>query len=268
MRQPFFVLLAVTTLALGCGDDGAPLAQFDDAATVDGARPDSERADAGGPASALHDGAAGPQARDAAQSDASDQDSARATSALPYARTVQSFRAGAGAGFGQQSFPDVVTGPPRGMGTEAGSLDVLSLGVGGEIVLDLGARAIVDGPGPDFIVFENPFWPGGASASVFAELGEVSVSDDLTVWQTFPCARAGTGDGRFAGCAGWTPTFLYDPFAVLPLDPMRTGGDAFDLAALALGRARYVRIRDLSTSGEGETAGFDLDAVGVIHPGP
>ena len=30
-------------------------------------------------------------------------------------------------------------------------------------------------------------------------------------------------------------------------------------------RARFVRIRDLSTRGEGTNAGFDLDAVGLVH---
>ena len=43
------------------------------------------------------------------------------------------------------------------------------------------------------------------------------------------------------------------------------GGDAFDLADLELESVRYVRIRDLSESGRGMAAGFDLDAVGVIH---
>ena len=48
-------------------------------------------------------------------------------------------------------------------------------------------NAIVDGPGPDFIVFENPFASAGSSTDLFAEPGEVSVSDDGTTWQTFPC---------------------------------------------------------------------------------
>ena len=48
-------------------------------------------------------------------------------------------------------------------------------------------------------------------------------------------------------------------------DPKRTGGDAFDLADVKVTRARFVRIRDLSSSGSGTSAGFDLDAAGLIH---
>jgi hypothetical protein len=192
---------------------------------------------------------------------------AKAAGELPYAARVERFAPGASAGFGQAELPDVVLGPPQGGGLLGGSLDVLSLGVGGEIVVSFGEREIIDGAGPDFIVFENPFWPGGDPTAVFYELGEVSVSSDGQIWHTFACDTRGTGQGRFPGCAGFTPTEVYDAFEVLPLDPELTGGDAFDLADLGLARARYVRIRDLSSSGEGMTAGFDLDAVGLIHVG-
>ena len=53
--------------------------------------------------------------------------------------------------------PDIVLGPPVGGGALAGSLDVVSLGFSGEIVLCFEPNAIVDGPGADFIVFENAF---------------------------------------------------------------------------------------------------------------
>ncbi|MBW2734871.1 MAG: hypothetical protein JRH20_21005, partial [Deltaproteobacteria bacterium] len=45
------------------------------------------------------------------------------------------------------------------------------------------------------------------------------------------------------------------------------GGDPFDLADISLHEARYLRIRDSglpSLAGDG-TAGFDLDAVVLIH---
>src|SRR5215207_1336025 len=92
----------------------------------------------------------------------------------PYAESVQSFQPGEAAGYNEAKLPDIVLGPPRGKGNSAGSLDVLSLGVHGEIVLGFGAQVIVDGPGADLIVFENPFWPSGDASQVFAELGEVS----------------------------------------------------------------------------------------------
>jgi hypothetical protein len=177
-----------------------------------------------------------------------------------------SFVAGSHAGFNADKLPNIVLGPPVGKGTEAGSLDVLSLGAGGEIVLGFGDQTIVDGPGPDFVVFENPFWPGGNAAGVFAELGEVSVSEDGTTWHVFECDTQGSGSGRFPGCAGWSPTLVYDAAQIVPLTPETTGGDAFDLKAVGVKRARFVKIRDLMTqAGAGTTAGFDLDAVGLIH---
>lgn len=192
------------------------------------------------------------------------------TSGLPYARRVIRFSPGSNAGFGAHQYPDVVLGPPKGGGTNEGSLDVLTLGIGGEIVLDFGDEGIIDGPGPDFIVFENAFWPGGTAGRVFADLAEVAVSDDDTTWSTFRCDLRGEGVGRYPDCAGWNPTLPYDPFDVVPLDPELTGGDVFDLATLGIASARYVRIRDLASmgDGEGDNAGFDLDAVGIIHPGP
>lgn len=184
---------------------------------------------------------------------------------LPYASTVESFTPGEGAGFNETKLPGVVLGPPQGKGTRAGSLDVLSLGSGGEIVVGFGDRRIEDQAGPDFVVFENPFWPGGDASQVYAELGEVSVSQDGETWLVFPCEREGDGDGNFPGCAGWTPTLAFDPSEVVPLDLELTGGDAFDLADLGLDEARFVKIVDLKTLDAGGTsAGFDLDAVGLL----
>jgi len=184
---------------------------------------------------------------------------------LPYATSVVRFEPGADAGFGDDDFPDVVLGPPSGKGLTAGSLDVLSLGEGGSIDLGFGDRVVRDGDGPDFVVFENAFWPGGDSTAVFAELGEVSVSDDGDTWLTFPCDTTGDGAGRFPGCAGWSPTLEYDPNDVVPLDPERSGGDAFDLADLGLATARFVRVTDRSSGGAAPSAGFDLDAVGAVY---
>lgn len=187
---------------------------------------------------------------------------------LPYATSIVSFEPGDGAGFGQNKLPNVVLGPPKGKGTGSGSTDVLSLGKGGSIVLTFERFAITDGDGPDLVVFENPFWPGGDASAVYAEPGEVSVSEDGETWSTFACDAQGDGAGHFAGCAGVTPTLAYDPRATLPLDPSVTGGDAFDLADLGVSQARFVKIRDASFSGDAPTAGFDLDAVGIVSAVP
>jgi hypothetical protein len=184
----------------------------------------------------------------------------------PYAESVESFSPGEAAGYNQAKLPDIVLGPPKGKGQSAGSLDVASLGADGEIVLGFGEQVIVDGPGPDLIVFENPFWPNGDATQAFVELGEVSVSEDGETWAAFPCDTAGDGDGHFTGCAGVTPTLEYDPATLLPLDPAQTGGDAFDLAELNVASARFVKIRDLHTlEPAGISGGFDLDAVGIVN---
>ena len=183
-----------------------------------------------------------------------------------YGASVESFAPGAGAGYNNDKLPGVVLGPPQGGGASRGSTDVVSLGAGGEIVLGFGEFGIVDGPGPDLLVFENAFWPGGDATQVFYELGEVSVSEDGKTWQTFACDTAGDGAGHFPGCAGWTPTLVYDASQLVPLDPARSGGDAFDLADVGMKHARFVKIRDLETLPPGgTTTGFDLDAVAAIH---
>jgi len=184
---------------------------------------------------------------------------------LPYAREVVSFTPGEFAGFGADRFPEIVLGPPGGEGRTSGSLDVLSLGVGGEIVLGFGERVIEDGPGPDFVVFENPFYPEGDPAQVFAEPAAVAVSTGGDDFLEYACDAEGDGRGRFAGCAGVTPTEAFDPSEVDPVDPELTGGDAFDLAELGVSEARFVRLSDRSSEGSGNNAGFDLDAVGLVH---
>lgn len=183
--------------------------------------------------------------------------------------SIVRFEPGDGAGFGQEQLPGVVLGLPKGKGNLAGGLDVLSLGVGGEIVIEL-AAPVVDGTGADLLVFENPFWPNGDAEIVFAELAEVSVSEDGEQWHVFPCRPdAPVSPGRWPGCAGWTPTQAFTQEQLdageVALTPEALGGDAFDLADLGVERVRFVRVRDLSTQGIAPSAGFDLDAVMGLH---
>ncbi|MBX7097978.1 MAG: cell surface protein [Myxococcaceae bacterium] len=175
----------------------------------------------------------------------------------PFADAVVSFTPGPGAGFGQDRLPGVVLGPPDGAGDGMGSLDVLSLGQGGVIVLAFTDVLAVDGPGPDLTVFENPF-------GRFAETAAVAVSDDGTSWHEFPCASLDR-DGGYPGCAGVQPV-LATADSGTATDPLRSGGDLFDLAQLGVTRARFVRITDTGHNPTGSpTAGFDLDAVAVVH---
>jgi len=196
-----------------------------------------------------------------AAADAATTDARPVATTGVFAASVVSFEPGAGAGFGADKMPAVVLGPPHGAGAKAGSLDVVSLGKGGTIVLAFDGAAIVDGPGADFVVFENPF-------SGWIETGEVSVSADGETWATFPCAASDKAGG-YPGCAGVNPVHATPDNALDPADAAAAGGDAFDLADLGLAEARFVRVRDSGANGADKylapTGGFDLDAVVAIH---
>jgi hypothetical protein len=182
-----------------------------------------------------------------------------------FAMEVVQFEPGNGAGFGMDAYPEIVFGPPKGGGNNAGSFDVLSLGQGGEIVLGFGEHTIVDEQGPDFIVFENAFWANGQRDAVWADLAEVSVSRDGMSWETFPCDSLGDGNGNYPGCAGWRPVHKFELNERFMFSHENVGGDAFDLAELSLREIKFIRIRDLSETGEAPSAGFDLDGVAAIR---
>jgi hypothetical protein len=188
-----------------------------------------------------------------------------ATDAGAFVTGVVSFEAGPCSGFGAADMPGVVEGPPVGGGNAQGSTDVVSLGVGGSIVVSFAPNAIVDDAGPDFVVFENAFWVGGNQSNVYAEPGEVSVSDDGVTWFTYPCT-ATAGNPPYGKCAGASPVFS-PPQS--PTDYPACGGDAFDLKDVGLAHAKYVRIVDHSgetCTGTQTNAGFDLDAIVILHP--
>ncbi len=191
---------------------------------------------------------AGPLEDDAGQPDAGQPDAGQVD---PWADAVVRFQPGEGAGFGQDRFPAVVLGPPSGAGANAGSTDVLSLGREGFIELEFLDLVLIDGPGPDLLVFENGF-------TGFLETGTVAVSDDGVDWREFCPGGA---------CAGLQPVYANPANGVSGTDPTVSGGDAFDLADVGLHRARFVRVRD---SGQNQFygppgGGFDLDAVAVVN---
>lgn len=225
----------------------------------------TEMAGSGGTGGEANDGGSAGDAGDAGSGGTPPEPCEVDVSEMPYAQEVIRFEPGLGAGFGAAEMPGVVLGPPDGKGVISASLDVVSLGVGGEIVVGFGGRLIVDGPGDDLIVFENPFWASGNPEAVWAELGEVSVSADGETWHTWECDTDGVGVATWPDCAGWSPTLDYDTCELLSLDHAITGGDAFDLEDLGLSEARFVKIRDLATDGASPSAGFDLDAVGLVN---
>jgi len=179
-----------------------------------------------------------------------------------FATSVESFTAGPGPTFGQDDLPGVVLGPPKGAGPINGSQDVATLGNGGSITLGFSPSFIVDGPGPDFIVFENPFYVNGDPDSPYAELASVEVSDDGQHFQAFPCTAT---QAPYGDCAGSHPVYANpDDNAIDATDPAVAGGDAFDLAELGVPRARYVRLTDRADL-TGMNGTFDLDAVSIVN---
>jgi hypothetical protein len=177
---------------------------------------------------------------------------------------VVDFKPGKCAGFGAPDMPQIVLGPPHGEGLSRGSLDVISLGTGGEIVLSFESNPIVDGPGIDFIVFENAFYASGDTTKPFAELAEVSVSEDGVTFTPFPCTAT---EYPFGDCAGWRPVTATSEATAL--DSATSGGDQYDLAKINVKRVRFVKIVDKTnqrcTSQGPFNNGFDLDAIAALN---
>ncbi|MFQ5709760.1 MAG: FlgD immunoglobulin-like domain containing protein [bacterium] len=188
------------------------------------------------------------------------------TESDPWADAVVSFTPGDGAGFGQNFFPDNILGPPDPDPTltefnpSSKPQEILSLGQGGQIILEFSDNFIVDGQGPDFTVFENAFYFFGTT-DPFIEAAFVAVSMDGESWVEFPWDTT-----TFAGFAGVTPTSDNQN----PTDPNVSGGDSFDLADVGLPFARFVRLTDIGDlKQEGPFNGdFDLDAVVAVHSQP
>lgn len=204
----------------------------------------------------------------------------------PYIDAVVSWQVGTGGGGHEADLPGIVLGPPRGGGAFTGSLDVFSLGLGGQIVVEFRDNVVVDRPGPDFTIFENAFLQRGLTTlAPFAEPGTVSVSADGVTWKTFPCAL--DQPPYYPGCAGVYPVFADadDPASPSPLvpstapiaslvgldidtfvPPAGSGGDSFDLASVGLDAIRFIRIDGgQMIVGLQQLAGFDLDAVAGVH---
>jgi hypothetical protein len=188
------------------------------------------------------------------------------------------------------------------------SLDVYNLGRNGSITLgftkDGQSRAMTNGPGEDFIVFENAFYqespsyPEGDPTRSFAELMFVEVSSNGTDFARFTndsnTANAVSGSldpADVSGFAGVHPIEAdVNANTVDPFDPDAAGGDAFDLASLSdhalvesgkldLSNIQYVRLVDVFgdgsvTDSEGNpiydptlssTNGADVDALSIIN---
>ena len=181
----------------------------------------------------------------------------------PWLDRVRAFEPGASSGFGADGLPGIVLGPPEGLGDRQGSVDVVSLGTAGRIVVSFDDNAVVDGDGDDLVIFENPFFGGSL---LFTELAFVEVSADGREWKQFPWSA-----DTLEGLAGQVPVLANSTNGLDPLDPL-SGGDRFDLADVGLDYVRFVRLTDAGTmvpdpgnaSFPGTKGGFDLDAAAAV----
>jgi hypothetical protein len=199
--------------------------------------------------------------------DSTNPNDSKEKSPTPFIDRVVMFQRGSGGGNGEDKLPDIVLGPPQGGGKLEAGRDVLSLGEGGCITVEFVDNEVVDGPGPDFIVFENPFLaaPGNDPDFGFFELAKVEVSFDGEAWTGFPYDT-----GSRKGCAGHHPVLANaETNQIDPTDPKGAGGDQFDLKEIGVKVIRFVRITDVqSYGGDDGAAGFDLDAIAAVHSRP
>jgi hypothetical protein len=198
---------------------------------------------------------------------------------------------------------DLILGGPRGKGEDQGSSHVLSLGTSGIVTVAFDVT-IINGPGKDFIIFENPFsildQYGEPTGMVFAELVYIEVSTDGINFARFPSTSItadpvssyqGIYPENVTNLAGVHPVYAnVDNNDLDPFDPDEAGGDAFDLEDLCnhplvqnglvdLHDINYLRIIDIlgdgscldsqdnpiyDPTGPGNN-GADIDAVSVIN---
>lgn len=144
--------------------------------------------------------------------------------------------------------------------TSTDPFTVVSLGDGGSITLTF-AAAIVNGPGPDFAVFENAF------NDTFLELAFVEVSANGIDFLRFPCASLTPVDAQID--QGVDGRQQIDPTNVDGLaGKYRVGfGTPFDLARVNLSQAIQVRIVDVVGSIDPAFARYDT-ALAYGLPGP
>ncbi|PAW79995.1 MAG: hypothetical protein B9S32_01305 [Verrucomicrobia bacterium Tous-C9LFEB] len=167
---------------------------------------------------------------------------------------------------------------------------LISLGNGGTITLTF-SQAIMNGAGADFAVFENAMLSSG---KVFAELAMIAVSSDGEHFYTFPSISLTQTTTQVGAYGTIDPSDVYN-LAGKDLSGYGTAFDLDDLLDVAnadgsfldLDNIQYVRVTDVvgslagqqtldsagnvindSNSAYGNTAGFDLTGVGVVHAVP
>jgi hypothetical protein len=224
-----------------------------------------------------------------------------------FASRVVSYAPGMGAAPGHRNAVAALGAPARMTGTAAEPEaitpfqpawlpdQVVSIGAGGSLVLELGSTA-TDDPGHrfgiDLIVYGNAFFsdlasPMGVPGFCAAEGGAIEVSADGATWHAIPGASIEGGLPTMA----WLDSGPYDTMAgTLPSDFLRAvdpavnessamglpypdlvalhdggaGGMGIDLALAGVSTARFVRLSHPA----GAFGSPEVDAVAVIPPSP
>jgi hypothetical protein len=162
----------------------------------------------------------------------------------------------------------------------SGQHGTVSLGDGGSALLTF-HYPIINGPGPDFAVFENAF------NHFFLELAFVEVSSNGIDYVRFPSYSETPTNDQVGGFDQLDPTYIHNlagKYKVNYGTPFDLE-DLIDSTAIDINNINYVRIIDVvglinsqhsTFDSDGHTindpfptpyatSGFDLDAVGVIH---
>lgn len=217
----------------------------------------------------------------------------------PYPDRVVQFSPLSAGGYGAAQMPVNVLGPPDGRSTwspasqptQIASLHSRTSSVGGSITLEFSDNIIESGVGPDFTIFENVFFVGRDPNNRFMEPAFIEVALFEDEWHRFPLRVNPPASG---GIDFRQPAYYAEGFAGVnattgddPTDPVRSGGDSFDLARLGrpdLHWIRFIRIRSTGDNalidaqgfsirhtsengalGGGGSSGFDLDAVSAAN---
>lgn len=141
---------------------------------------------------------------------------------------------------------------------------ILSLGHFGVVVVKILNGYLVDSPGPDFTVTENPFYDKRRPGTYYIERGVAGVAEEWGSFREFECSlepvtevdQEGNVRRTYPGCAGNYPMII--------------GGDQFDLVNLGdkmPKKIRYIMVRDMGLSDRSaydNKEGFDLDSLLIL----
>ncbi len=182
--------------------------------------------------------------------------------------TVYSVSFGSGQAFGQSAifFPKNIFGLPdtnaRFNAPSSSEDQICSIGLNGSIIIGFKGKIVRDLPGKDFTVFENAF--EFLEGRIFSEPAIIEVSKDGIIFYQFPIDSL-----TLKGCSGTYPTNGNEN----PYDPIRSGGNSYDLSEIGIDSVIVIRITDVSTILQNEkhplyspiVTGFDLDAIVGLH---